>query len=156
MLNLAEFVIFCTTRGSLFLWYCHINIACFNFHMYFCIALFHILCWLGIIWSQCFLVFRTGVLLSLHIVTLLIDPCLQCPPLIPASSVSLLHLWPPHLRPPYLPTSLISTLTLSGGGESWAGPGPRPISPSLAAMCSSPEIITPSQWHHSNASLMID
>lgn len=47
-----------------------------------------------------------------------------------------------------------------GEFDFWAGPGPGPgpgpISPGLAAMCSSPEIITRSQWHHSNASLMID
>ena len=151
MLNLPEFVIFCTFSGALLLWYCNIRIACFQFQRYSCFALFPAVFW---VWG----IFEVSVFCSselqscsLHIVTLLVDPCLHCPPLIPSSSVSLLHLWPPHLL-----TSLISTLTLSGGGEAWAGPGPRPISPSLAAMCSSPEIITPSQWHHSNASLMID
>lgn len=55
-----------------------------------------------------------------------------------------------------LPLFFAFTLTPLWWGEARAGLQPRPISPSLAAMCSSPEIITISQWHHSNASLMID
>lgn len=151
MLNLPEFVIFCTSSGTLLLWYCHIRIACFHFQGYFsffCFPLcFEYVGYLKSVFSalqNCSLTLFTLSLCSLTPVFIVL---LSSPRLLSLSFTS---------APPHLLTSLISTLTLSGGGESWAGPGPRPISPSLAAMCSSPEIITPSQWHHSNASLMID